>query len=208
MSKNSWYLCFIACLVLLGCKGVNQIPFKQFTNHDLWLSDTGAIIRYDKEQPVLFYRNFRYPIEIKSDQELSFSGQDQDVYNARYITNGISMTIDVTTEEGPFIRYIKTQQLNFINYHQDVSAIATDSVVIVRENKEDIRVHFDGENPLNAELRKDLFTICHQYYHNYRPNRDGEIRLNIYDDGQGSIKRYTGIVPNTLEFPYRYITTW
>lgn len=208
MIKKSWYLYFTACLLLLGCKEVSHTQFTQFDQHDLWLSESGAIIRYVKGQPVMFHRNIRYPIKVKSDKELSFHGQEEDVYEARYITDGASMAIDITTEEGPFIRYIKTQRLEFFNYHEQVSAIAADSAVIVRENKEEIKVYFNDDNPLNAEMRKDLFTIGHQRYDNYKPNRDNEMQLKIYDDGKGFIKRYTVFVPNTVEFPYRYITLW
>lgn len=195
-------------VLLFSCKEVSHTQFTQFTQHDLWVSETGSIIRYVKDQPVLFHRNIRYPIEVKSDKELSFRGHDQEVYKARYITNGISLTLDITTEEGPFIRYIKTQQLEFINYHEQVSAITTDSAVIVRQNKKDINVYFNDKNPLNAEMRKDLFTIGHQYYNNYKPNRDNEMQLKVYDEGKGYLKRYTVFVPNTVEFPYRYITLW
>lgn len=208
MNKYNWPLYLIACLLFLSCKDVSHTQLSQFDQHDLWLSETGAIIRYVKDQPILFHRNIRYPIEIKSDTELSFKGQDEDVYEARYITNGASMAIDITTEEGPFIRFADTRRLEFFNYHEQVSGIAVDSAVIVRQNKEDIKVNFDEENPLNAEMRKDLFTIGHQYYNNYRPNRDDEVQLRLHDGDQGLIKRYTAFVPNTVEFPYRYITLW
>ena len=208
MIRKSSLLVLLYGLLFCGCKDVNHTQLTQITQHDLWLSETGAIIRYVKEEPVLFHRNIRYPIHVKSDKELSFSGYDQDVYEASYINNGSSMAIDISTTEGPFIRYAKTQRLEFVNYHEQVAAIAFDSAVIVQQRKDDIHIYFNEENPLNADMRKDLFTVSHQYYDNYKPSRNDEVQLKIYDEGKGFVKRYTAFVPNTVEFPYRYMTLW
>lgn len=192
-------------LVLLSACGTQSSELKQTSPYDLWISKEGLVIRFVDDQPILLYKNLKFPLQINSNSEFRLNGYDGAEVIISYQLTDYHLKLHITSEGGAFNRLVKKRNFKLINYKDDVELVKADSATVHYQREELRKVIFSEADFASPELKKDLALVRNQSLENYNLGQGHDLYIELYGYDYQLRRSYTGLIPNALVFPKEYL---